>query len=559
MANDPLVQDILQAPDAPSADAAVTDFVAELRGPPPEPVVRDLLDRLRSRRFFGASARLADALTLHGVKSPYVRRQHAQSLIDQGQVGLAVTMLEAQIESLPASEVTERSETLGLLGRAFKQQFILSRRDRQRAGEHLQRAVKYYGQVYSYDPAWHGANLVALAHRAEQEGIAHESKPSEAIAQEVLRDLAAEPRERWKPWTWAGCGEAHLALNQWKEAAECYGVFANAPTVDAFALHGAARQLREIWGVEPGSDHPAAPILMALEARTLTTGGHDVRYSPKGLALMSAALKQTVDPTAPADAGTASVLQAILGANRTQTLHTVLALLRTARAVCQVVDRHLRARSEKSGGTGFLVRGDALGLPVPVVLMTNNHVLSKNGLSPSVRAEHADAIFDYWLERPQSKVFRVKEILWESPREQLDVTLALLEDGEGGPQDPATALTLSTAPSPFQPPGTKPEDQVYLVGHPDGRGIELSLSDNRVLDHEVADHAARACHRIHYMAPTERGMSGSPVLEAQQLHVVGIHRAGGNVPPLRDPAPTTPYRANEAVWIGSIIRQVPRP
>ncbi len=549
--SDPLepeqVRDILEATEDADASSAVSELLKSLSDPPPAKQTKEILDGLRKRRRFDAMARFADGLTSIGDDSPYVRRQHAQALIEQGQLAVAESILQKLAQSLSPSDAEEKSEAFGLLGRVYKQRFVRFANDRDRASRELVKAIGSYQTCYPLDPAWHGANLVGLVHRAEREGVATGGQyRSEDVAATLLRDLQAI--EKWTPWTHAAAANAYLALNDLKNAGHNYGEFTNHEHVDAFALAAESRQLREIWGVSPGGDDPASKVLFALDMKALSTSG-SVSYSSSGLASVASALQAGAGGPG-GDVG--GELQAILGENPTQPLKTIVQLVEASARVCQIVDRDLCAQGKKSGGTGFLINGADLGLVGPV-LVTNNHVLSEDGRHPSVRVPKADVIFHFWRGQDQQEIFRVRELLWHSPRENLDAAIAVLEDEDGRRLSREDVLATNDEDRPLPPRDDKPADSVYLIGHPDGRGLEISLSDNRVVDHEVDEHpASPRGRRIHYGAPTERGMSGSPLLDQRSLRVLGLHRIG-RAEPLRAIDGVEAYLANEAVWIRSIF------
>lgn len=531
--------------------APLDDLIRALRRPLATEQSRRLLADLRKHRCFGAMARLADALASLGSEEPHIRRQHAQALIEIGQLGLAVQVLTGLAEQLPESDLRERSEVYGLLGRAYKQRFVTWSEDPENAGANLRRAVEWYGRAYPLDPAWHGANLVALTHRAARDGISLDDHPTaRSQAERVIADLRQIPASNWNAWTHAAVGEAALALENWELARTEYGRFVQHDSVDGFAVGSAARQLREIWCFEPAGGDPAGEIVAAIETSILaSSGGGELSVSPARLAQLSSTL-QTASRRD--EDGT---FEAILGANPTVPITVVQKLLAAACSVCQVVDRDQQALKTPSGGTGFLVAGGALrsDWEGKALLVTNNHVLSHDGRSPSVRDVDADVIFHFLGGHGKETNFRIDEVLATSPREELDFAIASLREAPGldcalpGFSEDAGALGGH---------GDEPPARVYLVGHPQGRGIELSLSDNVVLDHQLADKNPQppGCRRIHYKAPTESGMSGSPVLDAKRLEVVGLHRRG-KVSPLRAGAPQG-YEANEAVWGKSILDRI---
>jgi hypothetical protein len=434
---------------------------------------------------------------------------------------------------------------LGLLGRTHKQRFVERQHDDRFARKELNLAISWYAKAYPLNPAWHGANWVALVRRAERDRIELDSPvTSESIARKLIADLG-QPHDGWPPWSLAGVGEAYLALNDWDNARRCYGRFAQAPGVDGFAIAGAVRQLREIWRLEPDDSEPGA-ILAALETRTFATRrGGSLGSSPQHLSKLSRALSRAqTEPT--------ETMQAILGNAPEVPIRDLLSLLDLARVVGQVVNRHQHERQRPSGGTGFLIDGGDLkselkGRPL---LLTNNHLLSRGGpheVETSMAPGDADVYFQFWEGKPQAKKFTIEDILCSSPPHQCDFTVATLREEES---IKVQLPSLDSRPSALGSRGRSPSARVYLVGHPAGRGLEFSLSDTEVLDHELDGEPRNGPRRIHYKAPTEAGMSGSPVVDAESIKVVGLHRSSTrrSLPPgLREG-----YRANEAVWVASV-------
>ena len=106
-------------------------------------------------------------------------------------------------------------------------------------------------------------------------------------------------------------------------------------------------------------------------------------------------------------------------------------------------------------------------------------------------------------------------LLWTSPPGELDATLLRLDRPVTGPEPFPVAARL---------PANDGKQKVYVIGHPKGGGLSLSLTDNAILDYDE--------RLMHYRAPTEGGSSGSPVFN-NQWRLVALHHAGGsNVPKL---------------------------
>lgn len=533
-------------------DAAATDRVAdESHGDATAEDTRTILEGLRKRRHFGAMAAFAERALQRGQDGSYVRRQYAQAMIERGELHPAIRWLEHSLPRIAASDKKERSEALGLLGRAHKQLFVAAP-DRDRAVTALQASIRYYDQGYPLDEAWHGANLVALTYRAEREGLSPGMDiTADGVATRLLADLARTSETTWDPWRHSSAANAHLARGDVATAIAHYGTFANHAHVDGFQLGGEVRQLREIWGLRPKDDDPAGRALLALETKLLTGKGGTMTCTATDLSDMATALHARAAGEADGE------LQAVLGNNPTQAIQTLIELIRTSERVCQVVDRAWQAQDRLSGGSGFLVDGTALGFPGQTVLVTNNHVLSSDGHAPSVRADAADAIFHFWKGTRTRKTFRVAKLLWEGARWNIDVAIATLADETGAPPDPTATIAIDQTPQPLGPIGGKPPSRIYVIGHPDGRGLEVSLSDNDVIDHELGDTPQPTVCRIHYGAPTEAGMSGSPVLDPRQFRVLAVHRVG-RARAFRPHPEKAAYLANEAQWIGSVIAALRR-
>src|SRR5262249_15141139 len=87
-------------------------------------------------------------------------------------------------------------------------------------------------------------------------------------------------------------------------------------------------------------------------------------------------------------------------------------------------------------------------------------------------------------------------------------------------------------------------EKIYVIGHPGGRSMSVSLNDNLLLDWDD--------RMIHYRSPTEGGSSGSPVFN-QQWDLIGLHHAGAlDMPRLKGKRGT--YAANEGIWIQRSIQ-----
>ncbi len=230
-------------------------------------------------------------------------------------------------------------------------------------------------------------------------------------------------------------------------------------------------------------------------------------------------------------------LEKVLGSDGVVTLQWYLQGLERCRAVAQI-----RTSTNEGFGTGFLIRGGDLApaLGDELLLLTNAHVVSDD---PGVQAsdgalpsEDALIIFEA-LASAAEKKFRVETLLWSSPPQDLDATLLRLKP---------KITELNTYSISKILPVSDGKQKVYVIGHPGGRTLSLSLHDNLLLDHDQ--------RLIHYRAPTEGGSSGSPVFN-QQWKLIGLHHAGSLEMPRLNNKPGT-YPANEGIWVQMIIKSL---
>jgi V8-like Glu-specific endopeptidase len=168
------------------------------------------------------------------------------------------------------------------------------------------------------------------------------------------------------------------------------------------------------------------------------------------------------------------------------------------------------------------------------LLLTNYHVLSYDH-PLAIPPEKALARFEALN---KTKTYRLaEEIVWAD--RDLDASLVRFRS-----KPPARVAGIPLAGdwprrAKNQPP---PLPRVYVIGHPLGGPMAISLHDNELL--------ASDGNRLHYRAPTEPGSSGSPVFN-EDWELVGLHHFGDwNVKSLF--GDDTTYDANEAYWIGAI-------
>jgi hypothetical protein len=474
-----------------------------------------VLRALRSLRAFQLMRRVADASLASGVDDPQIVRQYAQALIDSGDLVAAKAMLENLQTSLGPSH-KEYAEASGLLGRMYKQMYV----ERAKAGApadlaSLSKAIEPYLTVYQADRenTWHGVNAMALLDRGQRDGLTIEGPASTELATEISEHIQG----LWddgdaSAWDLATAMEACVALGDREGAMQWLGLYVEEPKIGSFELSGTTRQLQEVWQV--GTDSEMYGLLEILQARILeregggrivdTTPGSEARLDP------AAGLEKTF--------GT-------IGAKSVEWLRDLL-------------DRRLSvARIEHEDhepvGTAWIVRGGDIveSFGDELMLLTNSHVVSREPvLSETLSPDDAWANFTYLNDGAR---FQVDRVVFESPQRQYDVALLKMQNVPENVPPLKVSKRLPLADG---------EQRVYVVGHPKGGDIKISIDDNVLLDHDGT--------KLHYRAPTEPGSSGSPVFN-KKLRVIALHHAGrDDMPKLNDKEGR--YQANEGISLNVI-------
>ncbi|HEX8249493.1 MAG TPA: serine protease [Pyrinomonadaceae bacterium] len=496
----------------------------------PETAAIRLLSKLRRKRLFHSMSLLAEAIIRSGQNHAQVRRQYAQSLIDEGLLTGAELFLQAIIQDSSVSKA-EETEARGLIGRIYKQLYINidgNRNHKKRI--FFERALNEY--LYSYrlnrKNYWHGINVVALLKRGEKDGISLQGMPdADQLAQEILEFLKAkqdESSDAPSAFEVATNLEALIALNRYAEAFEKALDYSQCSDADVFEINSTLRQLTEVWQLND-KELPGSQIIPVLRAALLRGKGGEISLTSGESALELENIndiKRGFEKTG---------FEKIFGRDKTQTLEWYRNGLERAKSIARI-----ETLDGKGLGTGWLVKKkdfypDANGL----MIITNAHVVSENssdfGLHPSqVRVNFQEL----------GHICYKTKIRWSSVQEKLDATLLSIED-EPPPQ--VEPLEIETNPVRM----CEPPPRVYVIGHPGGRNLEFSLHDSHLI----------ACNEnlLHYRTPTEGGSSGSPVFEQTGWKVVALHHKGKCDMPRIDDKPGT-YEANEGITLSAIKKAV---
>lgn len=493
---------------------------------------KTVLTQLRRRRYFDLMQVVADAFIHNGQTDAQVRRQYAQSQLDQGNLTAAISTLE-NLENDAAPDGAdpnpeEYAEARGLLGRAYKDLYVLADNPNlSRNRGFLEKAIDYYRSIYDNDTSkvWQGINSVALIRRADADdvelsGIADLRIKAQWMATEILADVKSKDQNRKADtWDFATAVEACIGLDKSEEALKWLQKYFRSAYASAFELGSTYRQLTQVWKLN-SAEPPGDRILPALKGALLKHQGSEIEFDVKEAAYEK--LDQLSE-----DSG----YEKILGTEAFRSVKWFRKCMHRASAVAQVEDAVGNAV-----GTAFVVRGGDLKpeLGDELLLLTNAHVISKDlWVSRALRPEKAVLKFELWPDG-DSPEFKV-DALWSSEPEHLDATLVRPTPAlENVPHVPI-ARTL---------PLTDGQQRAYIIGHPQGRKLSFSIHDNYLLDHDD--------RLLHYRSPTEPGNSGSPVLN-EEWDLIGLHHRGlRNMPKLHGKEGT--YPANEGIWIQAIVQ-----
>ena len=492
-----------------------------------EKTAKNLLGMLRRKRRFNSMSQLADAILQSGLRTAVVRRQYAQSLIEQGLLTNAEMAVQSIIQD-PQAPTEEKLEAQGLTGRIYKQIYINNNDAKSHQNRaNLKRALTEYFNAYQADPQnnfWHGINVVALSERARRDKVPSTELPNaKALAEEILKNL--EPKLRAaKPMAWvlATAMETYVALGRDQAAVATASAYIFSEGADAFEVESTLRQLTEVWQLSDQKP-PGSYLLPLLRAASLSKHGGSIEEESKDICEKVAVAEDTMI------AMTAPRFEKVFTPDAMKTL----AWYKKGLEQCTSIARIENVNGDPLG-TGWLVYAkDFFPNRRGKLLLTNEHVITDNKQHPekAVLPKAARANF-----RVLNKICELGEIVGTSPNTKLDFTFLKIK---GEP----TANPLEIDTQPVNMPNTATPPRLYIIGHPAGREITFSLQDNYLLE----------CNKrlLRYRTPTEPGSSGSPVFESRDWKVVALHHAGSQDYPRLD-GKGTRYQANEGIAVVAI-------
>jgi len=513
-------------PAAETLSNEISERIRKTADPFPARIAKTLLSKLRRKQCFRAMAAISESLVEAGEGTPTIQRQYAQALIDQGLLTPAESMLRSIVQDPNAG--AEEFEARGLIGRIYKQLYV-NRNDAQSPAnqQNLERALKEYLYVYRVDPKehlWHGINVVALAARAQRDGISISGLPDpKAFAQEIRKTIdekEAQATDSLPCWDLATRIEACVAMGETTECMNTALTYVVSDDADAFEINSTLRQFTEVWQLTD-DEPPGNQLLLTLRAGLLKKRGGVINQE----------FQQVKAESKKVDAALAG-LQSIFGDDRMVTLKWY----RKGLDQCASVAR-IETPDGRGHGTGWLVNAsDFFENRTGLLLLTNAHVITDkfDPMEPPpvpLTPNQARANFQA-LENDQ--IYELGEVVWRSDPEHFDATFVTLKK-----DPPAKPLAICTDAVKM----ADPPPRLYIIGHPGGRDLEISLQDNYLL----------ACNQqlLHYRTPTEPGSSGSPVFEPMDWQVVGLHHRGSSTMNRIDGQPGT-YAANEGIALLAI-------
>lgn len=485
------VERALDARDDDAVDDAVRELVDRVENVADAPLA-GLCARLHDDRAFEALGLVADAAIASG-RTGRFWSDLAQSHIERGRYATATAVIERALDTdIPADT---RLALRGLQGRIRKDRYLAFGDDRD-----LIAAIDAYssGVREGGDLLWLGVNAHALNHRARRDGVATDQLD---IVDEAGVLAEATRRSTDDDWAAATAIEASLLVGLPVPVDTIVNRLGDA---SPFVHASLRRQLLDVWSLP--DDHPAIVTLSEFLLRTGASEPIELPTDPDGF-------------------------EKLFGSEWPVPIETYRQGIAAAQSVA-----HLLLRAQVPIGTGFVVDGATLhpDLAGRRALLTNEHVIPTPDRADGAPADAITVRFDAHDTAP---IDDLRPVFW-SDRDDLDVCVLV--------SDALDAADLPTLTPTDRLPALMPGAHVYIVGHPGGRSLCLSIRGNDLVDHDGV--------RIHYRAPTEKGSSGSPVFD-ETWQLVGIHHYGSSRLP-RLHGETGTYGGNEGTSFVALRRQM---
>ena len=379
----------------------------------PEQAARDFLVAMRRARHSDLIERIASAVLGSGIERPFMQIALARAQVDRGEMTAALSVLQSLLPSLKTATPDQIDARL-LIGRICMDLYLDSKEPSAASSvRNLERAINEFYDVYRFDPSehvWAGCNVFALLRRAESDGVRLEAAPDAGqIAQDVLAAVSApHAREAMAPWRAATAIEACLALDRREDAVHWADSMLSKVGVASFVSAAVERQLVRMWRLSIDKE-PGATLLAAL----------------RGAALADRSLLSPVpwDPNS-ADSGNQPDLLGLLQPSINALRSTTGAQRNSPRRWCGPWALEALGQRASSSPAPRSIPGWVGGN----VLMTATHVFGAS--PPTDAADLADWRIEFVGAKtgPKSPVTGIRELLFCSPMDQLDVVVMRLEE-----------------------------------------------------------------------------------------------------------------------------------
>ncbi|KQO42528.1 S1 family peptidase [Methylobacterium sp. Leaf85] len=522
---------------------------------------------LADTRRMDAVRSVAEALATAGLEDPGVRLWLVQALIDQGQPALGLLAVRGLPPVTPprggADDEIRRASYLegirhGLEGRILKDLAVERGRGSEAGRLAASGAIEAYlrcgEERLGVDRAkaranarWAATNALSL--RCWMGGMSPDDIDRGAVGILDIVEVEGTVPDRWDS---AAAFEASLVRGDEGEATRYLERFLAAQP-SAFELGGTLRQLNGILrSSDDRSDALTRKFADRVRLALLETPGGGFDVTAEGFDSLGAALRmrdRCAEAAYGSDVVTAEFLDGLLGKRA---------------GVCRID----RGTYGSILATGFVVRGrdlDRTGrLPDEAMILTCSHAVASVGYHrrgyANILPGNAQVRFTSQPGSPTTDVFEV----WHSPPDALDVTL--LRIAHPALRDAARAWALDIDIDRYRDAEAAEVTEgggrghhfprtTYVIGHPLGcEGVRFSLANNALLGYGRPPGFDASGWVLRYRTHTEMGSSGSPVLDGDQLKVVGLHHQGDVYTDLPGWPPIG--MANEAVCLRSIAEAI---
>jgi V8-like Glu-specific endopeptidase len=493
-----------------------------------------VMQKLRGKKKFDLMEKTGEALIKLNLVSARIKRQLGQVYIENRKYEKAGSILKTvQNETAGGKNDSEYKEATGLLGRLFKQLYVNTNDPSlPQSKEYIKKSFEYYYSIYELDKQnnlWHGINTAAMLMRAERDGIVLTSTFSATkIATDILEVLEKDPASL-PAWDLATGIEASLLLNQTDNINIWLDRYLKASGADAFEYASTLRQMKEVWQLNLDTEQ-GKKILSLLSAELLKKEGGKLSITPG-----------EIKKQQKATGGKSKKLEKLFGADTYVSQQWLEKGLERCKAIARI-----GRETTKGFGTGFLMDGKQIhkklaGRPV---LFTNAHVVSDDPKKNNDSLTVAEVVITF-ESLSKEKEFSVNKIFKSSTPNKLDYSV-LLFTKESETRLKKLIKNIDPYPVANALPLKDGKQRVYIIGHPAGGSLQISMQDNTLINHNDI--------KLHYRTPTVGGSSGSPVFNAS-WELIGIHHAGDEEMQSLDGSGRI-YEANEGISILKILKEI---